>query len=220
MHLYIDFIVIVFNFFFSVGYRGIAVTTDADDSIFGATKKLKKKEKDKNKAEQPEDPIPAPMDLNQLKKKYLKVQFYNRLNVSLAEFDNIRKVQHCRNMKKYDVLSVQPLTQNVLKGLSNLGELDIISYDPESRFSLSLNRKTYNQFLNSNVYFEILYSPALTDSDARKNLFSLSHTYHALGRSKNVIVSSGAKTSALVRAPYDIVNLYPFVIIWHIASAL
>lgn len=182
-----------------------------DDSEFGCGKKSKKKDKT-SKADQPDDVIPLPPDLSNLIKKYPKIKFYRRINIALTEYDNIRKVQHSKNLKKYDLVSVQPMTQNVLKGLNTLGELDIISFQPENRFSLTLNRKMYNQFIHQNVFYEIIYSPALVDSNARKNLFMLSHSYHALGKSKNVFVSSGAKTSTLIRGPYDIVNLYPFII--------
>lgn len=197
--------------FFLVGYRGIAITTDIDETDFGSAKKSKKKDKGAKRPDQPEDVIPPPPDLSNLITKYPKVKFYKRINIALAEYDNIRKVQHSKNLKKYNLVSIQPMTQNVLRGLATINEVDIISFQPENRFSLSLNRKTYNQLVNMNVYFEIIYSPALVDSSARKNLFVLSHSYHALGRSKNVFVSSGAKTSSVIRSPYDVINLYPFI---------
>lgn len=58
---------------------------------------------------------------------------------------------------------------------------------------------------------EICYSPAITDSTKRKNTISTSHLYHSFGKSKNIIVSSGATDYFQIRSPYDVINLYPFV---------
>lgn len=88
-------------------------------------------------------------------------------------------------------------------------DADIISYDPENKPNFRFNRKLYNQLVEKGFYFELLYSPAIQDSSQRKNVIAMSHLYHSYGKSRNVIVSSGATNSFLLRSPYDIVNLYP-----------
>lgn len=58
---------------------------------------------------------------------------------------------------------------------------------------------------------EICYGPAILDSTKRKNTISTAHLYHAFGKSKNIIISSGAEDYYHIRGPYDIINLYPFM---------
>lgn len=94
---------------------------------------------------------------------------------------------------------------------SNL-EADILSFDPENKMSLKLSRKLYFQLVDKGYHFELLYSPAIQDASKRQNLIHLSHLYHSFGKSKNVIMSSGAKYHYLIRSPYDIISLYPFYI--------
>lgn len=73
-----------------------------------------------------------------------------------------------------------------------------------------MNRKLYNVLKDRNVYFELMYSPAIRDSTSRKNIIHMSHLYHAYGKSKNIIISSSAAEAFQVRSPYDVINLYPF----------
>lgn len=61
------------------------------------------------------------------------------------------------------------------------------------------------------MYFEIMYAPAINDSTLRKNVIHMSHVYHALGKSKNIILTSWASSPRCFRGPYDLVNLYPFL---------
>lgn len=90
-------------------------------------------------------------------------------------------------------------------------EADILSVDPENKVPFKLNRKSYNQMIEKGIHMEICYSPAIQDSTKRKNTISIAHLYHAFGKSKNIIVSSGAEDYYQIRGPYDIINLYPFM---------
>lgn len=89
-------------------------------------------------------------------------------------------------------------------------EADIFTIDPESKFTLRLTRKLYNQLVDRGYHFELLYSPAIEDSTKRKNIIHISHLYHSFGKSKNIIFSSGAQSHLNIRSPYDVINLYPF----------
>lgn len=77
--------------------------------------------------------------------------------------------------------------------------------------TIKFSRKLYMVAVAKNIHFEITYAPAIIDSTSRKNIISKSHRYHAYGKSKNVILSSGAGSIIFVRGPYDIINLYPFI---------
>lgn len=191
----------------SDGYKGFAITTNVDESIF---QKLKKEKKKCSDSTLPKNTIPLPVDLREIKALYPKLFFYNRINITISDSSNIRKFIQCKEIKSYDLVSFQPENQDVLRSLTGIASMDILSYNPENKCDLNFNRKLYNQFVNQNVYFELTYGPGIADSTARRNLLLLSHTYKAVGKSKNIIVSSGAQLTHQIRGPYDVINLYPF----------
>lgn len=70
----------------------------------------------------------------------------------------------------------------------------------------------YNQLIERGFHFELLYSPAILDSTQRKNLIHAAHLFHSFGKSKSIIFSSGTENPAYIRNPYDVINLYPFIL--------
>lgn len=90
-------------------------------------------------------------------------------------------------------------------------EADILTFNAENKLLYKLSRKLYNQLISKRYHFEILYAGAILDSTKRKNTIYMSHLYHTYGKSKNVIISSGANSEDLIRSPYDVINLYPFL---------
>jgi ribonuclease P/MRP protein subunit RPP1 len=56
-------------------------------------------------------------------------------------------------------------------------------------------------------FFEIPYSPCIRDGTARRRIIAQSHNYHAVGKSKNIIISSEALTPLELRGPHDVANL-------------
>lgn len=151
-----------------------------------------------------------PVDLSELRKSYPKLCLYNRINIRFSNAGNLRKFLQIKELKKYDLMSFEPQNQIALKSLIGVSDVDILSYNAENKCDLSFNRKLYHQFVNQNVYFELTYSPGIIDSSARKHLFILSHIYKSVGKSKNIIVTSAAEKSHLIRGMYDVINLYPF----------
>ena len=63
-------------------------------------------------------------------------------------------------------------------------DIDIISFDPENAGVGKCTRKMYCLAVSRGISFEIVYSPAIRDSTARKNIIQMSHIYHAIGKSK------------------------------------
>lgn len=57
------------------------------------------------------------------------------------------------------------------------------------------------------MFFEIRYSEAIRNSSHRKEMIKVSHNFHSRGKSKNVIMSSGAENMFELRGPYDVANL-------------
>lgn len=63
-------------------------------------------------------------------------------------------------------------------------DVDLISFDPDDIGLVKCNRKMYNLAVERGLSFEIMYTPAIRDSTARKNIIQLAHFYHAFGKSK------------------------------------
>jgi RNase P/RNase MRP subunit p30 len=63
-------------------------------------------------------------------------------------------------------------------------DVDLISFDPDDIGLVKCNRKMYNLAAERGLSFEIMYTPAIRDSTARKNIIQLAHFYHAFGKSK------------------------------------
>lgn len=58
-----------------------------------------------------------------------------------------------------------------------------------------------------NMFFELKYSPAITDSSHRRELIRKGQMYHLGGKSKGIIISSGAQDKIEIRGPNDVANL-------------
>ncbi|XP_045447022.1 ribonuclease P protein subunit p30 isoform X2 [Melitaea cinxia] len=86
-------------------------------------------------------------------------------------------------------------------------DTDVITFDPLTRIPFKVSRKLYRQAVERGIFFEIMYSPAIRDSTSRRNIITTSHLYHAVGKSKNIIITSGAKDNTQVRGIYDVINL-------------
>lgn len=113
------------------------------------------------------------------------------------------------NLKKYDLLALIPKSPDAMQYACETFDTDIISFDPTESKLVKFSRKLYNLAVDRNIHFEIMYAPAIYDQTNRKNIINRSHIYHAVGKSKNIIISSGAINSIQLRGPYDIINLYP-----------
>lgn len=195
---------------FKLGYRTIAVNqvVDVDANANNDTKKKKKKGESRDIVEC----VPPPVDLTKINEKikslgFENVSVINRLTIIFSSQDTLQKYVKSINYKKYDILGVIPTTVQALGFVCGTLEADILSFDPENKFGLKLNRKTYTQLVDKGYHMELTYGPAIQDSSKRKNLIHLSHLYHTFGKSKNIIFSSGAENPMLFRSPYDIISL-------------
>lgn len=98
-----------------------------------------------------------------------------------------------------------PTTETSLQHCCSTFNGDIISFSPD--YTQMLNRKYYGLAIRRGIYFELKYSPAIVNSTDRKKIISRGHYYHAIGKSKNVLLNSGAENSFELRSPYDVANL-------------
>ncbi|XP_060518836.1 ribonuclease P protein subunit p30 isoform X2 [Cylas formicarius] len=158
------------------------------------------------------DCVPNPIDISKLNQISNELGFkdftiLNRLTVIFSNQDNLHKILKSPNYKKYHIVASLPTSTAAFMFTCSNFDADILTIDPQNKTNIKLNRKLYNQLIEKGCHFELLYSPAIEDSTKRKNLIYTSHLYHSIGKSKNVIFSSGAQDSMLLRSPYDVISL-------------
>ncbi|XP_066141948.1 ribonuclease P protein subunit p30 isoform X1 [Euwallacea fornicatus] len=189
----------------NLGFRTIAVNQDVDVDAYSTTESKKKKKK--GEPREVVECVPAPFNLDELRNLAKNVTFLNRLTLIFSRQDSLQRFLKCSNFKKYDLIAVIPTTMQALAFVCSNLEADILSYDPQNKLNLKLNRKMYSQLIEKGFHFELTYAPAIQNSTKRKNLISLSHLYHTYGKSCNIIFSSGATSPNFIRGPYDIISL-------------
>nr|CAI5864662.1 unnamed protein product [Callosobruchus analis] len=192
---------------YNYGYRTIAINQLIDD---GDTEPKKKKKK--GEAREPQDVVPIPFDLTKLEQLVNKLEFdsfviLNRLTIQFANLETLHRITKSPNFKKFHIVAAAPTTPQALAHTCSTLEADIFTFDPENKFTLRLNRKMYYQLVDRGYHFELQYAPAILHSTKRKNLIHAAHLFHMFGKSRNIIISSGADRLDLLRGPYDIINL-------------
>lgn len=103
-------------------------------------------------------------------------------------------------------MAVLPVNEESLNYACQTFNCDIITFNTKT-VKIKPLRKFYSLAVSRNVYFEIKYAPAVTDSCERKAIITKCHQLHYLGKSRNIIISSGATRSLECRGPYDVANL-------------
>ncbi|XP_066250968.1 ribonuclease P protein subunit p30 isoform X1 [Euwallacea similis] len=189
----------------NLGFRTIAVNQDVDVDAHSATESKKKKKK--GEPREVVEAVPTPFSLDELRNLAKNVTFLNRITLIFSRQDSLQRFLKCSNFKKYDLVAVIPTTMQALAFICSNLEADILSYDPQNKLNLKLNRKMYSQLIEKGFHFELTYAPAIQNSSKRRNLINLSHLYHTYGKSRNIIFSSGAISPNFIRGPYDIISL-------------
>ncbi|XP_067007699.1 ribonuclease P protein subunit p30 [Anabrus simplex] len=186
-----------------LGFQTIAVNQHLEEPASESKKKKKKGE-----AEEASDLVPPPICLAALTEVLKgKVKLINRLTFSFSDHLHVHKMTQCKNLRKYHLLAAIPTTQTALQIACSSLDVDIISFDPGRKWHFRLKRKQYNMAVERGLFFELMYSPAILDATARRNLIQTAHMYHSCGKSKNIIISSGGSHPFHIRGPYDIINL-------------
>jgi ribonuclease P/MRP protein subunit RPP1 len=111
-----------------------------------------------------------------------------------------------QTIRMYNIIAALPLTDTALQHACQNFIGDIITYNTKT-IRLRLNRKFYYLALRRNMFFELKYSPAIKDSNERRSTITRSHQCHLTGRSRGIILSSGAEDRFEIRSPCDVANL-------------
>ncbi|XP_052870605.1 ribonuclease P protein subunit p30-like [Anopheles cruzii] len=177
-----------------LGYRNVAIEQTCDLC----------RPEDVNKKQ---DPIPVPYCLKELKAKYGgQIKLVNRLTVAFSDASVSLLLNKSNNLRAYNLVAALPTNESSFQYACQTLPCDIITYN-SGTIQVRMNRKYYYLAVERNIVFEIKYAPAIVSSADRKRTIERSHRYHAYGKSKNVIISSGAQDQFQLRSPYDIANL-------------
>lgn len=190
------------NLFEKFGFNTIAVNTHVEE-VSEEPKKKKKKGEIKEK----KDYIPAPVEIPKEITDNVNLNILQRVTIEFSDPTTTYRLTHSENLKKYDIIAIIPKTLQAFQYVCNTLDVDIITFEPETRLSFKISRKLYRQTVERGMFFELMYSPAIKDSTSRKNIISNAHMYHAVGKSKSIIVTSGAENESQIRDVHDVINL-------------
>ncbi|XP_043275520.1 ribonuclease P protein subunit p30 [Venturia canescens] len=187
---------------YRLGYETVAINQTVDESIFENEKKKKKKGADN----EIKSTLPEPFNLTELKNEFAdKLVILSRITFVFGDSSKIHTLTQSQILKKYDLYGLVPKTQAALQFACSQSNADIVTL--KSCYSgLKFNRKLYLQAVERGVHFEIQYADVVNES-TRKYALHYSHLFYIFGRSRNVIISSGATNHSLIRNPYDVINL-------------
>jgi len=196
----------------SLGYRTIALNVEVNQNQF----MTKKQSKDKNPSIEYLNDFPTPPsiklqpdDYPELSNQGLSPTILTRLTIKISNNDFMIHYNKSSVAKQYDILAINASTSAALGALLKSSfRFDILTFSVDSIIDgIKWTRKLYYECVEKNVYFELPYSHLIRDSDGRRKVISLSHTYHAIGKSRNIIFTSEARHPLELRSPSDVANL-------------
>ncbi|EDW77262.1 uncharacterized protein Dwil_GK18180 [Drosophila willistoni] len=178
-----------------LGYKTIAIDQSFDHS---------KKEAGKRGSEM----FPEPHAIEHLRKEFNdKLKILQRITILYVDVNVSHAMSVSLNLRKFNIIAGQPKTDAALTHCCTTFNGDIVTFDPLAGSRLLVNRKAYQVGVRRGLYFEIKYSPAIADSNNRKDMIKIAQNYCTKGKSKNIIFSSGALDDFQLRGPYDVANL-------------
>lgn len=186
--------------FVEYGYKTVAINQTIEEETLESNKKKKKGDRETNEI------VPVPISLKS-EKICPGLKILNRLTVAFTERSTLYKVMQSEQFKKYHIFAVIPKSNEALQFVCDSVDTDIISFDPSDSRTLKLNRKICNMMLEKGVFFELMYFPTIQDTTCRRNIINKAHLYHQYGKSRNIIITSGALNHLSLRAPYDVINI-------------
>lgn len=176
-----------------MGYRTVAV-----DQIFDHTKCVRKTN----------EIFPEPIDLSALRKKFnQKLKILNRLTITYTHQVIAHDINISLNIKKFHLVAGSPQSDQAFQHACSTFPGDLIAMSNTDVKYILTSHKFYQMAARRGIYFEIQYSPAIRDSNCRKDMIVMAQNLISHRKSKFIVLSSGAQNSFEVRSPYDIANL-------------
>lgn len=185
-----------------LGFHTIAVNSHIEE-VSDEPKKKKKKGEPRTNPDFFPSPIEIPKDISD----NTKLNILQRITIEFSDSSIAHRMTQSENLKKYDIIAVVPKTLQAFQYACGTMDIDIISFEPLTRSSFKVTRKLYRQAVDRGLFFELMYAPCIKDPTAMKNIISTSHNYHAVGKSKNIIITSSTENPMYLRDVHDVVNL-------------
>ena len=136
------------------------------------------------------------------------VTILTRLTIAFKDNNFIPIFNNSQSAKSYDIIALCPANAHALQALLKSSmTADIISFVPETAADVRWTRKLYSDCVARHMFFELCYAPCIRDETARRRTISQAHNYHSAGKSRNVVICSGADKVAELRGPHDAANL-------------
>ncbi|NP_001123227.2 RNaseP protein p30 isoform X1 [Nasonia vitripennis] len=188
----------------NAGYSTVVINQNVDETIFDTDKRKKKKINENVTI--PISTVPEPINVQDLYEEFKgKLKILNRITFSFSDPVKTHSLNQSPVLKKYNLFAVVPKTQAAFQFACSQLNVDIIFINATCS-SLRLSRKLYFQATEKGIHFEIQYGEVIKPK-TRKLAIHYSHLFHTFGKSKNIVISSGADNASLIRNPYDVVNL-------------
>lgn len=188
--------------FEKLGYSTIALNTYVEEPT-GEPKPKKKKGESREK----KDYIPELFNIPKEVTESSKLNILQRVTIEFSESGIAHKLNQSENLKKFHIIAVVPKTLAAFQYACASMDIDIISLESSGRIPFKVNRKLYKQAIDRGIFFELMYSPAIKDSSARKNIITTAHNYYAVGKSKSIIITSGADDYMYLRGVQDVIGI-------------
>jgi len=196
----------------ALGYQTIALNTEVNQNQFLTRKQAKDKAKNiEYMADFPQPPTVSLTtdDYPNLASRGLVPTILTRLTIYITNNDFMIHYNKSSIAKQYDLLAINVSSSPCLSSLLKSSfRWDILSFTPGQVVGgVKWTRKLYYECVEKNVHFELPYSPLIRDSLDRRRVISHAHTYHAVGKSRNIIFTSEARAPLELRSPTDVANL-------------
>ncbi|GAB0094498.1 ribonuclease P protein subunit p30 [Sergentomyia squamirostris] len=179
-----------------LGYKNVAIEQQFDYTAIEKGKSSKKAG----------DIFPAPVNTDFLGDLKGKIRILSRLTIIYTENSVSHHMGQSQNLRKFDIIAGLPKTEASFQHCCQIFNGDIITSSPDEKY-MKCSRKFYKFAVQRNMFFELLYSPAILDRSQRRSIIRKAHGYYSLGKSENIIISSGSTNAFQLRGPYDVANL-------------
>ncbi|XP_037068300.1 ribonuclease P protein subunit p30-like isoform X1 [Pollicipes pollicipes] len=193
-----------------LGYTTVAVNVTVNlDELESVTSKKKKIRKGARAADTPlTDGFPDPNEIQfsapVCSGTGRKLRVLKRVTLAFSGQGDMSRIGRSTNLKRFDLLAVQPITQAAFNLACQTLPIDIISIDPLSFRGFMLSRKLSGLASRRGIALELVYAPALSAGAGRRQLLLTALTVTNVTGGKNVLVSSGANHEHQLRGPYDV----------------
>lgn len=110
-------------------------------------------------------------------------------------------------LRGYDLVAVQPMDQQTFEHACKNLEVDLITIDFSKRLPFRILRAHVNAAMERGIFFEIMYSSAISNFRSRREIFACAKVLINYTRGRNIIVSSAASRVNELRGPNDVANM-------------